>query len=90
VLNAAIVADANHVQDTEFIDNNTNLTELFGALDYRLAPRVDLHAELRQGLGPFGVSTPRLSVDWKVGQASLLWLSVARGGPPAAATTTIS
>jgi iron complex outermembrane receptor protein len=80
VLNAAIVADAKRIQDTEFIDNNTNLTELFGALDYRLAPRVDLHAELRQGLGAFGVSTPRLSVDWKVGQASLLWVSVARGG----------
>jgi iron complex outermembrane receptor protein len=79
-LNANIVADANRIQDTEFIDNNINLTELFSALDYRLAPRVDLHAELRQGLGAFGVSTPRLSVDCKVNQASLLWLSVARGG----------
>jgi len=80
VLNAAIVADANRIRDAEFIDNNTNLTELFAALDYRFAPRVDLHAELRQGLGAFGVSTPRLSVDWKAGRASLLWLSVARGG----------
>ncbi len=90
MLNTAIVADANRIQDTEFINNNNNLTELFGALDYRLASRVDLHAELRQGLGAFGVSAPRLSVDWKVGQASLLWLSVAREGPPAAATTTRS
>jgi len=80
VLNAAIVADPNRIQDTEFFDNNTNLTELFGALDYRLAPRVDLHAELRQGLGVFCVSTPRLSASWKVGKASLLWLSVAKGG----------
>jgi iron complex outermembrane receptor protein len=80
VLNVAVVADANHIQETEFIDDNIDLTEVFGALDYRLAPRVDLHAELRQGLGAFGVSTPRLSVDWKAGRASLLWLSVARGG----------
>jgi iron complex outermembrane recepter protein len=79
-LNAVIIANANRIQDTEFIDNNINLTELFGALDYRLAPRVDLHAELRHGLGAFGVTTPRLSVDWKAGNASLLWLSVARGG----------
>ena len=80
VLNSAIVADANRIQDTEFVDNNFNLTELFGAVDYRLAQHVDLHAELRHGLGAFGVSTPRLSVDWKVDQASLLWFSVARGG----------
>ena len=80
VLNSAIVADANLIQETEFVDNNFNLTELFGALDYRLAPRVDLHAELRQGLGAFGVSTPRLSLDWKVDQTSLLWFSIARGG----------
>jgi iron complex outermembrane recepter protein len=79
-VNAVIVADANRIQDTEFIDNNTHLTELFGAVDYRLAPRVDLHVELRQGLGTFGVSTPRLSVDWKADPASLLWLSMARGG----------
>jgi iron complex outermembrane receptor protein len=80
VLNNAIVADANRIADTEFIDNNTNLTEFFGAVDYRLLPRINLHAELRQGLGAFGVSTPRLSVDWRVVQSSLLWLSVARGG----------
>jgi outer membrane receptor protein involved in Fe transport len=79
-LNSAIVANANDIRDTEFFDNEIHLTELFGALDYRLTARVDLHAELRQGLGPYGVSAPRLSVDWKVGQTSLLWLSAARGG----------
>jgi iron complex outermembrane recepter protein len=80
-VNDLIVADVNHIsnQDTDAA-NNYDLTELFGAADYRFLPGLNLHAELRQGLGAFGVSAPRLSLDWKVAPASLLWLSVARGG----------
>ena len=80
VLNDDVVADANHIRDTEFVDIDTTLTELFGALDFRLSPRINLHAELRQGLGTFGVSAPRLSLDWRASTSALLWVSFARGG----------
>jgi hypothetical protein len=46
------------VQDSEFIDVHSTLTTVFGALDYRLTSRVDLHAELRQGFGQFSVTAP--------------------------------
>jgi iron complex outermembrane receptor protein len=81
LLNGLVLADPNNVQDLEsdFIDVHSTLTTVFGALDYRLAPRVDLHAELRQGLGQFSVTAPRVSIDYHTGTAGLVWLSVARG-----------
>jgi iron complex outermembrane recepter protein len=80
--NGLVLADPNGVQDSEFIDVHSTLTTVFGALDYRLTPRVDLHAELRQGLGQFSVSAPRVSIDYRTGPAGLVWLSVARGETP--------
>ena len=38
-------------RDSESLDVHSTLTTVFGALDFRLTPRVDLDAELRQGLG---------------------------------------
>ena len=78
-LNGLVLADPNRVQDSEFIDVHSTLTTVFGALDFRLTPRVDLHAELRQGFGQFSVTAPRVSIDYRTGAASLIWLSVARG-----------
>jgi iron complex outermembrane recepter protein len=81
VLNGLVLPDPNRVQDSDsdFIDVHSTLTTVFGALDYRLTPRVDLHAELRQGLGPFSVTAPRVSIDYQPEPAGLVWLSVARG-----------
>jgi iron complex outermembrane receptor protein len=80
-LNGLVLPNPNQVQDTDadFIDVHSTLTTVFGALDYRLTPRMDLHAELRQGLGPFSVSAPRVSIDYRTDVAGLVWLSVARG-----------
>jgi iron complex outermembrane recepter protein len=78
-LNGLVLTNPNGVQDSEFIDVHSTLTTLFGALDYRLTPRVDLHAELRQGLGQFSVTAPRVSIDFRTGATGLVWLSVARG-----------
>jgi iron complex outermembrane recepter protein len=80
--NGLVLADPNRVQDSEFIDIHSTLTTVFGALDYRLTPAVDLHAELRQGLGPFSVTAPRVSIDYRTAAAGLVWLSVARGETP--------
>jgi iron complex outermembrane receptor protein len=55
-------------------------TDMFGAIDYHFGQRVDLHAEFRQGLGAYGVATPRVSVDYRTGTSGLMWLSFARGG----------
>jgi iron complex outermembrane receptor protein len=77
--NGLVQADPNNVQDSEFIDVHSTLTTLFGALDYPLTPRVDLHAELRQGFGQFSVTAPRLSIEYRTGEGGLVWLSVARG-----------
>jgi iron complex outermembrane recepter protein len=79
VLNGLILADPNRVEDSEFIDMHSTLTTVFGALDYRLTSRVDLHAELRQGFGQFSVTAPRVSIDYRTGPAGLIWPSVARG-----------
>jgi iron complex outermembrane recepter protein len=77
--NGLVLADPNRVQDFEFIDVRSTLTTVFGAFDYRPTPRVDLHAELRQGFGQFSVSAPRVSIDYRTDAAGLVWLSVARG-----------
>ena len=79
LLNGSILADPNRVQDSEFMIIHSTLTTLFGAMDYRLTPRVDLHAELRQGFGDFSVTAPRISIDYHTGASGLVWLSVARG-----------
>ena len=81
-LNGLVLQDPNGVQDSEFIDVHSTLTTVFGALDYHLTPHMDLHAELRQGLGDFSVTAPRLSIDYRTGTAGLVWLSVARGETP--------
>ena len=78
-LNGFILANPNRVQDSESIDAHSTLTTVFGALNYRLTPRVDLDAELRQGFGQFAVTAPRVSIDYRTGAAGLVWLSVARG-----------
>jgi iron complex outermembrane recepter protein len=78
-LNGLVLADPNRVQDSEFIDVHSTLTTVFGALNYRLTPHVDLDAELRQGFGQFSVTAPRVSIDYRTDAASLVWLSVARG-----------
>ena len=78
-LNGLVLPDPNQVQDFEFSDLHSTLTTVFAALDYRLTPRVDVHVELRQGLGQFSVTAPRVSVDYRTGTAGLVWLSVARG-----------
>ncbi len=65
--------------DDEPLATHSTLTTLFAAVDYQVAPRVDLRAELRQGLGEFSVTAPRLSVAYHTGAAGLAWLSVARG-----------
>jgi iron complex outermembrane receptor protein len=79
LFNGSILADPNRVQDSEFATIHSTVTTAFGALDYRLTSRVDLHAELRQGLGAYSITSPRLSVDYRTGPSGLLWLSVARG-----------
>lgn len=78
-LNGSILGDPSRVQDSEFLIVHSTLTTIFGAMDYRLTPRTDLHAELRQGLGGFSVTTPRVSVDYRTDAKGLVWLSVARG-----------
>jgi iron complex outermembrane recepter protein len=83
-LNGSILADPNRVQDfaPDFANLHSTLTTVFGALDYRLTPAADLHAELRQGIGQFSVTAPRVSVDYHTGATGLVWLSVARGETP--------
>jgi iron complex outermembrane recepter protein len=68
-----------NLPDSEFLVMHSTQTTVFAAVDYRASPRVDLHAELRQGLGEFGVTAPRVSVAYHADAAALVWLSVARG-----------
>jgi iron complex outermembrane recepter protein len=79
VLNGYVLPSANLVQDSESTQLRSTTTSVFGALDYRFGARASLHAELRQGIGAFTVTTPRASLDYRVAPGGLLWASVARG-----------
>jgi iron complex outermembrane recepter protein len=80
VFNGALVAHADQVRDQESTTLHLTTTSVFAGIDYRFTARSELHGELRQGIGQFAVTTPRLSLDYRPGDAGVLWVSVARGG----------